>query len=208
MVEPDDELLMKKACAGDQEALCTLFEGYGPGILGRIATNIPAQWRSLLTAEDVLQEAYTDAFLEIASFTPRGPDSFQAWLFTIARNNLRNAIDALEADKRGGGRRRIVPRSTDESLVALYDTLCVTHSTPSRQAAQAEAQTELLRAIDQLPDDHRRTVLAYDVEGRGIDEVAQELNRSAGAVFMLRSRAHRALRRIMGSSSRYFSDSP
>jgi DNA-directed RNA polymerase specialized sigma24 family protein len=48
----------------------------------------------------------------------------------------------------------------------------------------------------------------YDLEGRPVQEVAQALGRSPGAVYMLRARAHRRLSEIMGTASRYVTDSP
>ena len=159
-----------------------------------------------MSADDVLQEAYTDAFLNITDFEPRGVDSFAAWLTTIARHNLRHATEALEAEKRGGARRQIERGSDDESYLYLYELLDGTTTTPSRAAALAEAREALDLAIAQLPTDYRRVVRMYDLEGRSTEKVSSEMERSQGAVFMLRARSHRALRRLLGTPLKYFSD--
>ena len=101
-----EDVLLKRASTGDKEALCQLFEQQGPAVRERIARAVPTRWNAVLTAEDVMQGSYTDAFLEINGFAPDGPDAFRRWLMTIAKNNLRNAIEGLETKKRGGDRHR------------------------------------------------------------------------------------------------------
>ena len=131
--------------------------------------------------------------------------AFESWLATIAKHNLLNAIQMLEAEKRGGKRRRI-EADRDDSYVALYELLGCTTTTPSRAAARREAHDALRGAIEKLPDDHRQVVQMYDLEGRPVQEVAAAMNRSPGAVFMIRARAHRTLGRLMGTASKYLTD--
>ncbi len=77
-------------------------------------------------------------------------------------------------------------------------------TTPSRHAARGEAHTALERAIAQLPEAYERVVRMYDLECRPAEEVAEALQRSVGAVFMLRARAHERLHEVMGDTSKYF----
>jgi RNA polymerase sigma factor (sigma-70 family) len=108
----------------------------------------------------------------------------------------------LEAEKRGGERRRIGRRSREDSLADLYELVAVTESTPSRHAARNERRLELERAIQQLPKDYRVVVQMFDLEGRPATEVAEALGRSSGAVYMIRARAHRWLGELLGNASR------
>lgn len=64
---------------------------------------------------------------------------------------------------------------------------------------------ELERMLSRLPADYERVIRMYDLEGRGIEEVASELGRSSGAIYMLRARAHERLAGLLGSESRFFS---
>lgn len=205
MSTPDDELL-RKAALGDRDALSTLIERHGPAVRQRFKDGIPKRWQSVLSLDDLMQEAYTDAFHDITAFVPRGVAAFKGWLETIAKHNLLNAIQMLEAEKRGGKRRRIGLHPYGDSSVALYERLVGTKTTPSRHAARNEAQGALEGAIVQLPEDYRQVVRLYDLEGRPVAEVSSALKRSPGAVFMLRARAHRALCRLLGSPSRYLTD--
>jgi RNA polymerase sigma factor (sigma-70 family) len=60
-------------------------------------------------------------------------------------------------------------------------------------------------ALRQLPPDYEKVIRLYDLAGKSPAEVAQEMGRSQGAVFMLRARAHDRLREVLGSSSQFFS---
>ena len=48
-----------------------------------------------------------------------------------------------------------------------------------------------------LPEEHRRIIQRMDLDGRAAAEIARELNRTTGAVYMLRARAHRWLGEIL-----------
>ncbi len=198
--------LQHRAARGDREALVELLEQTGPSIRKQLSPKLPKRWQALLTMDDVLQETYTDAFLDIAEFTPADGRSFERWLQAIAHNNLQGAIRMLDAEKRGGGgRKRLVPGDSDDSRWVLCQTLGLTRTTPSRVVARTEACVHLQKAIDQLPEDHRAVVRLYDLERHPVAVVCAALGRSPGAVFMLRARAHRKLRELMGSSSDFLS---
>jgi RNA polymerase sigma factor (sigma-70 family) len=191
---------------GDTDALTELLVSEGPALRARLANEVPARWRSVLSADDVMQETYIDAFLDVKQFVPRGPGAFTAWLVTLARRNLVDAIRMLEAEKRGRSYRRLERRATDDTLVALHEQLGRAPTTPSGHAARSEACSHLEQAIAQLPPAYRQVIEMYDLEGRPVAEVAAALSRSTGAVFMLRSRAHRLLSANLGTASRYLSD--
>ena len=61
-------------------------------------------------------------------------------------------------------------------------------------------------ALAKLLPSYAKVVRRCGVEGRAVAEVAAELGRSSGAVYMLRARALDRLRELLGSESRYFSD--
>lgn len=200
------ETLSDRAARGDHDALAELLERCGPRVKRRMGGRIPVDLRPLLSVDDLMQETYKDAFLDIGQFHPCGPDSFIRWLTTLAERNLIDAIRAWEAEKRGGGRRRVQPAGSADSLHVLHEQLERASSTPSHRVARAEAYQRLRRAIEQLPPTYRRVVELYDLQGWSAREVAGALDRSEGAVYMLRSRAHRYLNTHLGPGSLYFSD--
>lgn len=201
MTDPAPESdLVTRAVSGDETALMSLLALHGPEVRARISGLLPRKWQSLMSVDDVLQQAYTDAFLAIRRFVPQGDGAFLAWLTRLARNAMLDAIDGLQAAKRGGGRARLEPDTT-RSLTGLLDAVKAISATPSRAVAAQESLEALRRCIDRLPNDYRMVVELYDLQQRPIEEVAASLKRSVGAAYMLRKRAHHMLGEcLLGSS--------
>ncbi|MEW6073416.1 MAG: sigma-70 family RNA polymerase sigma factor [Planctomycetota bacterium] len=118
-------------------------------------------------------------------------------------SNLRDGWRALERDKRPDPRRRADPAAAEGLLDALRSEI----TSPSRAAARGEAAALLEAALAGLPDDYARVVRLYDLEGRTIEETADALGRSRGAVHMLRQRAHDRLRERLGRPERFLTGS-
>lgn len=202
MAEPQESLLVS-AAKGDTGALTTLLNYAGPQVRNQI--QISNRWRSALDVDDVMQVTYLEAFLRIADFKPNGLPSFVSWLRRIAENNLRDAVRSLERLKRPPPQRRVQSPTSDESAVVLVELLGVTTTTPSRAMAAGELRSKLESTLDLLPDDYGKAVRLYDLEHRTIEETAAALGRSAGAVHMLRARAHDRMRELLEAEPAFFS---
>jgi RNA polymerase sigma-70 factor (ECF subfamily) len=202
-----DRELAEAAVSGDHDALSELLRLHGPVVRRALAGEFGRVLRGVLDVEDVMQVTYLEAFLRIRHFVPRGDGSFTAWLQDIARNNLRDAVRELRRSKRPQAQRRVELASGVSSASVLLDRLCGSSDTPSGEAACHEMEEILTGAITRLPEDYRRVVELCDMEGRSTSEAAKALNRSQGAVCMLRARAHDRLRELLGSQSKFFSDS-
>ena len=204
------EALLGKAQAGDRGALVSLLESLAGPIRGRIEGRIPSAMRASIEADDVMQVTYLEAVCRLGQFKTGGVDGFRAWLSRIAENNLIDAVRALEAAKRPSPRQKVTRAGgRDESAIALIEQLSATgQGTPSRVAARGEAVRFMERALGALPADYEKVVRMYDLEGRPISEVAAELGRSEGAVYMLRARAHDRLQEAMGPASKFFTHAP
>jgi RNA polymerase sigma factor (sigma-70 family) len=197
--------LLRRAAGGDHDTLAGVLERYGPAVRQHIGHKVPRRWRSLLSLDDVMQQTYLDAFLDIDRFAGEDEASFIAWLTSLAKCNLIDGLRALVAEKRGGRWHRLTPETCEDSFIAFCEMVGHTGSTPSGRVARQEAITALAWAIRQLPEAYRLSVQMYDLEGRSAQEVADALKRSPGAVLMMRARAHRRIRGLLGSSARYFS---
>lgn len=199
-MEPTEQSGLEHAAVrGDESALRELLLRFGPEVERRL--DVPTKWRAVLDPADVMQVTYLEAFLHIGRYDPTRVESFVRWLGQIAENNLRDAIRALGRQKQPQPERRITPKATQESMVALVELLGATSTTPSRELAAGEACARLMTAVDALPETYRIAVRLYDLEGRSIEEVAQALGKSPGAVHMLRARAHDRLREMLESAS-------
>jgi RNA polymerase sigma-70 factor (ECF subfamily) len=206
-VGESESSLVAQAVQGDRDALAALLEQHAPALRRNSSLAMPRRWQSLLSIDDVLQQTFTDAVFAVRRFVPRPGASFGGWLATLARRNLQDVIRMLEAAKRGGRSQPVRSAGLDESYDGLFDLLLDSSTTPSRHVAQEEIGALLDRAIDTLPQDYRATVRMCDLEGRSVEDVATSLGRTTGAVYMLRARAHRWLREILGQSSDFFGNS-
>ncbi len=197
--------LQRRAAEGDRRALEQLLEHHGPLVRQRLHGRIPRRWQAVLSLDDVMQQTYTDAFVDIARFVPNGESSFIGWLMSLAKCNLLDALKMLQTERRGKRFRRVDLHTAEDSSLLLCEMIGVTRSTPSRRAARVEACGVLKEALQELPDSYRRVVQMYDLDNRPVEEVSETLHRSPGAVYMVRARAHRRLREILGHRSRYLS---
>ncbi len=180
----------------DRAALEARLRSRTPALRRRIAARIPERHRAVLSADDVLQQTFTDAFLDAERFTG-DDDAFSAWLARIAEHNLQDALRMLDAEKRGGG---VSPRAADDtSFETLFlDVLGRTTTSPSAGAARAEAAETMRRLVARLPEPHRVAITLIDLEGRGVETAAKALDRSVGATWLVRNRALKKLGRWLG----------
>lgn len=199
---PSDEQLLLRARSGDKDALEQLLLRHGPAIRERLEIN--PKWRSVLEANDVLQVTYLEAFLHIGDFKGDAR-SFGSWLRRIAENNLRDAIQALERDKRPQPGDRIGPPRDQNDYGWLYDLLTGSMSTPSWHAMSKEMRGVLETEVDALPRDWSNIIRWVFFDGLGVSDIAKKLNKTPGAVHLMRIRAVARLRERLGSDSRFMS---
>lgn len=75
---------MVQRARADPQAFGELYDAYFTRIYGYVA----AQLRSRADAEDVVGDTFVRALDKLPHFEYRGPGSFAAWLFRIARNRV------------------------------------------------------------------------------------------------------------------------
>lgn len=178
-VELTDEEVVRQVLAGNT-ALFELLMRRCNERLYRAARSIV---RNEQEAEDVMQQAYVNAFMHLRQFN--GSAQFSTWLTRIAIN------EALGRVRRQG---RYEPFDDDfsnvESLMAGSSP-----DNPERQAFTGELRGLLEGAIDTLPDGMREVFVLRDVEGMNTAEVAECLGVSEAVVKTRLSRGRAALRR-------------
>ena len=130
-------------------------------------------------AEDVIQEAYVNAYSHLAQFDGRA--KFSTWLTKIA------VYEALARARRRG---RYEPMD-DRSL----ETLMPTHASPDpeRLAFGRELGALIESAVDKLGDGYRDVFMLRQVEGLSTAETAEVLGLSEDVVKTRFSRARSAL---------------
>jgi RNA polymerase sigma-70 factor (ECF subfamily) len=202
-----DQERIKRAVAGDQPAAESLLLTHSPRVLRSISPRIPADLRALISAEDILQEALIYAFQNIGSFEAQGPGSFHSWLVKIADHRLQDAIKRQRALKRGGGRSPLKPQKAHDSssVIDLLDHVAANSRTPSRSGARHEAVLAVQVALAGLREDYRDAIRMRYIDGRSVEDVANEMKRSKASVQMLCHRGLKELREALGRASKFLS---
>ncbi len=206
-----DRELLSSAISGDLDSLSVLLVRLTPELRRVLAGQIADHWRSVLEPDDILQVTFIEVFGKIGLFQPKSGDAtadFQAWVRTIMKHNLLDAIRGLESAKRPDPRRRADANLHGESHVSLIELIAGGTATPSREMAMQEAINAVEHALTKLPPDYARVLTLYDLKGLPVEEVSRELGKSVGAVYMMRARAHERLREVMGDVHRFLTKVP
>jgi RNA polymerase sigma-70 factor, ECF subfamily len=136
-------------------------------------------------AEDVMQQAYVNAYAHLRQFN--GKSRFATWLTRITIN------EALARVRR---RRRYEP--FDEEVFDAEARMPSNPSeSPERQTLAAELREVLEEAIDGLPDGAREVFVLREVEGLNTAEVSDAMGVSEDVVKTRLSRARSRLRRVL-----------
>ena len=134
-------------------------------------------------AEDVMQQAYVNAYTNLRQFA--GKARFSTWLTRIAVN------ESLARLRHKGKHERYDEPSRMEQLAEQSPP------DPERQAFSGELRALLEWAIEKLPDGAREVFVLREVEGLSTAEVGDALGVSEDVVKTRLSRAKSALRRTV-----------
>lgn len=190
----DDHGLARRLAAGDTEAFEALMRRYN-GRLFRVA-------RAILKddgeAEDVLQDAYLDAYRHIHQF--KGGAQLSTWLTRIVVNR---ALMRVRAQRR---ERTVLSFERQHVLDGPPpDLVDVRAESPQASALRAELRQLLERTIDGLPLAFRTVFVMREVEDMSAAEIAESLDIPLATVrtrlFRARGLLRAALEREAGQAS-------
>ena len=170
-----DEEIVDLIKAGETSLFETLMRRYNQRLY-RVARSILGDESE---AEDVMQQAYVNAYAHLRQFAGRA--KFSTWLTRIAVH------EALARARRRARLKPIdlPPDEREDDSGVLRDK----RPDPERQAHTAELRRVLESAIDGLPPRYRSVFLLREAEGLDTLEAAECLEISEEAV---RTRLHRA----------------
>lgn len=145
--------------------------------------------RDQTDADDLVQEAVLKAYRGFDGFTP-GTNA-KAWLLTIVRNTFINEYR----------RRSRQPPTLDLDTAEAVGAFPLEElEDPLARFFDQIVDDEVLRAIDDLPEVFRETLVLSDVEGLDYAEVARMLDVPVGTV---KSRLFRGRRQLKARLYRY-----
>ncbi|HEX6868647.1 MAG TPA: sigma-70 family RNA polymerase sigma factor [Candidatus Limnocylindrales bacterium] len=180
---PPDRQVVDAVLAGDRDAFRPLVERESAMVIAacrRVVGNTAE-------AEDVAQEAFTRAYVALASFRGDGP--FGAWIRRIA---IRIAVERLAAshaalsldDERF--HERVAHQAGNDPEVRLIDI---------------EERAALIDAVGHLPADQRQAVMLRFFGDRSVEEIARLTDRPIGTIKSRLSRGVASLRDQFGVRS-------
>ena len=172
------EQTLRAAGKGDGEAWRTLVQTYS----GRVYALLYRQCGSAELAEEITQSAFVKVVSELPHYREIG--RFEAWLFRIAVNRLR---DELRRQKRQA-------RATDMTAMAIETTgRSDQQPMPIERLEQQERENALIAAVNRLPEADRELLnLRYTAE-MSFAQIAETLQEPLGTVL---ARGHRALKKL------------
>lgn len=175
-----DEQVITRVLAGETALFEVLMRRYNE----RLYRAARAILRDENEAEDVMQQAYVNAYAHLRQFD--GRSKFSTWLTRIAVH------EALARARRRG---RYLTMDLEDASAIEFPQAHDGTPDPERLAIARELGAVLESAIERLPDGAREVFVLRQIEGMRTDEVADALGVSEAVVKTRLSRARGALRR-------------
>jgi RNA polymerase sigma-70 factor (ECF subfamily) len=173
MSELTDDLLVSGVLAGDTALFEELMRRYNQRVY-RVARAIV---KDEAEVEDVMQQAYLNAFSHLSQFASRS--QFSTWLTRIV---IHEALGRRRRAQRPDG------RSAESEERAMSEAESAIPS-PERQAYASELKRLVEDSVDALPDAYRAVFMLREIEGLSTAETAEGLELGEEAV---KTRLHRA----------------
>ena len=163
-----DNEVVRRVLDGDTALFEILMRRYNQ----RVYRAVRAVLRTDDEAEDVMQQAYLNAFANLRQFAERA--QFSTWLIRIAVN------EALARTRKRG-------RETGDELI--FENVESIERNPEQQALTSQMREVVEAELEALPAIYRTILVLRDVEGLSTSETASCLDVSEDVV---KTRLHRA----------------
>jgi RNA polymerase sigma-70 factor (ECF subfamily) len=173
--EPEDAVLLERCRCGDERAATTLVRRYAPSVARFVASLGERQ-----EVEEVVQDTFVRAFASLEGF--RGESSLRSWLFTIARNLVRD---------------RVRSRARKFQVVPIEESHAVTEHDALDAAVSDETERRLGEALELLSPMQREVFTLRVSEGLSYREIAAVVGSTEGAARVHYHNAKRSIREFI-----------
>lgn len=190
MAEPTSKELLSRFRGGQSRAADEIFDRYVRRLIELARQRISPKLARRVDPEDVVQSAYRSFFVHArdGEFVLRRAGDLWRLLAGIALNKLHGQIERHTAQRRDIGRE-------EETTDASGNVIDLNVRTPEPAPDEVAAVTEQLGGVMQRIGSTERRVLEMRLQGRTIEEIADEIDRSQRTVRRLLEKVRRDMER-------------
>jgi len=186
------EMMLRKARAGDPEALGEVLGKYRNYLLHVAHEELDPDLRPKVGASDLVQDSILEGHRDFRQFTGDSSGALVAWLRGILRNNLRDLRKAFRSAKRN------LDNEADPNLATYaIEVAAVNGRGPTDSAERREAEVALRNAIGELSERQRQAVLLRHQEDLTFAEIGARIGVSEEAARKLWFRAVEKLKELL-----------
>ena len=191
--------LLEAARDGRDDAFGRIFESFRRHLMLVAHRELPQTLRGKVGPSDLVQETAVDAQRAFSGFRGSTAEECFAWLRSILRNNVVDAVRHYELSQKRSAGREISLAS--EAGLREGGMLQLPNGRPDGSAIRREDADVLATAMTRLSDDHRTVLRLRYWEGLTFPEIGDRLGRSPDAVRKLWYRAVERLQEEMNDES-------
>lgn len=198
------EELLVKARTDEGTVRGELFQLYRNYLTILATTQLDRRLQRRLSPSDLVQETMLAAHRDFPQFRGGSERELLAWLRQILINCLYRAIDVHVKSKRRDIRCEVsieqISANLDRSAVNFANVLADRGQSPSQPLQERERAVMLANQLAKLRPQYRDVIVLRNLQGLSFDEIAERMEKNAGAVRMLWVRAIEKLREIYGAA--------
>lgn len=187
------ESLLAEAREGETETLGQLLQLYRNYLTILATTQLDRKLRRRMSPSDLVQETMLAAHRDFLKFRGSTEREFLAWLRQILIHSLHHAIETHLRAKMRDIRCEIsieqVSAALDRTAINFAHVLADPGPSPSATVRERERVVALADQLARLRPQYREVIVLRNLQGLSFDEIAERMDRKAGAVRMLWLRA-------------------